>query len=47
MNTAILLLEIQNELFPKRKDAIRKKSLEASNKAQLILNVFREIKSFP
>ena len=43
MNTALLLLEIQNDYFPNGRIPLEK-SLEASNKAQLILNVFRDKK---
>lgn len=41
MNTALLLLEIQNDYFPNGRIALEK-SLEASAKAQVILKIFRE-----
>ena len=43
MNTALLLLEIQNDYFPNGRTPLEK-SVEASNKAQLILNLYREKK---
>jgi len=43
MNTALLLLEIQNDYFPNGRIALEK-SLDVSSKAQIILNTFREKK---
>ena len=43
MNTALLLLEIQNDYFPNGRIALEK-SFDASSKAQIILNIFREKK---
>lgn len=41
MNTALLLLEIQNDYFPNGRIPLEK-SVEASSRAQSILNVYRE-----
>lgn len=43
MNTALVLLEIQNDYFPNGRTPLEK-SIEASGKAQLILNIYREKK---
>lgn len=43
MNTALLLLEIQNDYFPNGRTPLEK-SLEASSKAQEVLNAFRDNK---
>jgi len=43
MNTALLLLEIQNDYFPNGRTPLEK-SLEASTKAQHLLSVYREKK---
>ncbi len=43
MNTALLLLEIQNDYFPNGRIPLEK-SLEASGKAQTVLQAFREKK---
>ncbi|MBV9575466.1 MAG: cysteine hydrolase [Gammaproteobacteria bacterium] len=43
MNTALLLLEIQNDYFPNGRTPLEK-SLEASTKAQAVLYAFREKK---
>ena len=43
MNTALLLLEIQNDYFPNGRIPLEK-SIEASNKAQSVLHAFREKK---
>src|SRR3989338_6847119 len=43
MNTALLLLEFQNDYFPNGRIPLEK-SLEASNRAQTVLNAFREKK---
>lgn len=44
MNTALLLLEIQNDYFPNGRIPLEK-SLEVSNKTQAILNTYREKKN--
>lgn len=43
MNTALLLLEIQNDYFPNGRTPLEK-ALEASGKAQAVLHSFREKK---
>ena len=43
MNTALLLLEIQNDYFPNGRTPLEK-SLEASAKAQIVLHAYREKK---
>lgn len=43
MNTALLLLEIQNDYFPNGRITLEK-SLEASTKAQALLHAYREKK---
>ncbi|EKD70195.1 MAG: isochorismatase hydrolase [uncultured bacterium] len=43
MNTALLMLEYQNDYFPNGRIALEK-SLEATAKAQLVLNAFRDKK---
>ena len=43
MNTALLLLEIQNDYFPNGRMPLEK-SLDASSKAQIALNAYREKK---
>ena len=43
MNTALLLLEIQNDYFPNGRFTLEK-SLEASSKAQAVLNAYRQKK---
>ncbi|OGT42853.1 MAG: isochorismatase [Gammaproteobacteria bacterium RIFCSPHIGHO2_12_FULL_37_34] len=43
MNTALLLLEIQNDYFPNGRTPLEK-SVEASTKAQIVLQAFREKK---
>jgi len=43
MNTALLMLEIQNDYFPNGRTPLEK-SLEASIKAQTVLNAFRDKK---
>lgn len=43
MNTALLLLEIQNDYFPNGRTPLEK-SLEACNKAQAVLHAYREKK---
>lgn len=44
INTALLLLEIQNDYFPNGRIPLEK-SLEASTKAQTVLHAFRDKKS--
>src|ERR1700722_17570180 len=43
MNTALLLLEIQNDYFPNGRIPLEK-SLEVSTKAQVVLHAYREKK---
>lgn len=43
MNTALLLLEIQNDYFPHGRVPLEK-SIEASSKAQMVLHAYRENK---
>jgi nicotinamidase-related amidase len=43
MNTALLLLEIQNDYFPNGRTPLEK-CLEASSKAQIVLSAYREKK---
>ncbi|OGT66670.1 MAG: isochorismatase [Gammaproteobacteria bacterium RIFCSPHIGHO2_12_FULL_45_9] len=45
MNTALLLLEIQNDYFPQGKMPLER-SLEATQKAQAVLHAYRDKKQF-